>query len=136
MAFLETKYGNYLYVIFRIGIGGLFFMFGIMKLFGLWEMPGGAAAFGTLMWYAGTFEFLIGLALISGVLTRLASFFGVIEMIVAFIMGHVIPNGWNWNPAINQGTPALLFMFAFLATLAYGAKKASLEQAILKKEIF
>ena len=123
MGFFETKYGDYLYVIFRIGIGALFFMYGVMKLFGLWGMPGGPAVFGTLIWFAGAAEFLIGLALISGVLTRLASFFGVIEMLGAYFIGHVSVGGWN--PAINQGAPALMFMFTFLITLAYGGKKVS-----------
>lgn len=134
MSYLETKHKDNLYVIFRIAVGALFFMFGAQKLFGLWGMPGGAAAFGTLIWYAGAGEFLIGLSLISGVLTRLASLFGIIEMLVAYYIGHVSTGGWN--PAVNQGAPALLFMLAFLLTLAYGAKKASLEQKIWKKEIF
>jgi putative oxidoreductase len=134
MGFFKTKYENHLYVIFRIGIGALFFMFGVMKLFGLWGMPGGAATFGTLVWYAGVGEFLIGLALMVGVLTRLASFFGIIEMLVAYFIGHVATSGWN--PAINQGAPALLFMLAFLATAAHGAGKASLEQAVFGKEFF
>src|SRR3989338_6451626 len=134
MPYLETKYEDYLYVIFRLGTGALFFALGIMKLFGLWGMPGGAAAFGTLIWYAGAAEFLIGLSLIFGVLTRLASLFGVIEMLVAYLMGHVAVGGWN--PAINMGAPALLFMLAFLATLAYGAGKAGLEQAVFGKELF
>lgn len=134
MPYLETKYSDYLYVIFRIGIGALFFMLGVMKLFGLWGMPGGAAAFGTLIWYAGAAEFLIGLSLVTGVLVRLASAFGIIEMIVAYYIGHISVGGWN--PAVNMGMPALLFMLAFTVTLVYGAKKASLEQAALKKEIF
>lgn len=134
MGFFETKYKDNLYVIFRIGIGALFFMYGAQKLFGLWGMPGGPAAFGTLVWYAGLGEFLIGLALISGVLTRLASLFGVIEMLVAYFIGHVSVGGLN--PAVNQGAPALLFMFAFLVTLAYGARKVSLEQVVFRKELF
>lgn len=134
MSYLKTKYGDYLYTVFRIGIGALFFMYGVQKLFGLWAMPGGPAAFGTLVWYAGAGEFLIGLALIVGVLTRLASFFGVIEMLVAYIIGHALPNGWN--PAINMGAPALLFALAFLVTGAYGAGKASLERKVLGKELF
>ncbi len=131
---LIKKYEDHLYTAFRIGIGALFFMFGVQKLFGLWGMPGGSAAFGTLVWFAGAGEFLIGLSLITGVLTRLASFFGVIEMLVAYTMGHALTGGWN--PAVNQGAPALLFAFAFLATLAYGAKKASLEKAFFRKELF
>ncbi|MBI4167969.1 MAG: DoxX family protein, partial [Candidatus Aenigmarchaeota archaeon] len=127
MGYLETKYGDSLYVVFRICIGALFLMLGVMKLFGLWGMPGGAAAFGTLIWFAGLFEIMIGLSLAAGVLTRLASLFGVIEMIVAYYIGHVKTGGWN--PAANMGMPALVFMLSFLITLAYGAKKASLEQA-------
>lgn len=134
MSYLETKYGDHLYTTFRIGIGALFFMYGVQKLFGLWGMPGGPAPFGTLVWYAGAGEFLIGLALIFGVLTRLASLFGVIEMLVAYFMGHVAVGGLN--PAVNQGAPALLFMLAFIATLAYGARKASLEKAVFRKELF
>ncbi|MDO8660543.1 MAG: DoxX family protein [Candidatus Woesearchaeota archaeon] len=134
MSFFETKYNEHLYVIFRIGIGALFLMFGLQKLFGIWEMPGGPASFGTLVWYAGAGELLIGLALVIGVLARLAAAFGVIEMAVAYYVGHASVGGWN--PAMNQGTPALLFLFAFIAILAYGAKKASLEKAVLGKEVF
>lgn len=97
-------------------------------------MPGGPAQFGTLVWYAGAGELLIGLGLILGVLTRLASLCGVIEMIVAYVIGHVSVGGWN--PAVNKGAPALLFMLAFLVTLAYGAKKGSLERGVLGRELF
>ncbi len=134
MAYFDTKYGDYLYVVFRIGIGALFFSLGIMKLFGLWGMPGGPAAFGTLIWYAGIFEVMIGLSMITGVLVRLASFFGIIMMIVAYYIGHVSVGGWN--PIVNMGMPALLFMLAYAVTLAFGAKKASLEKIIFGKEIF
>ena len=134
MGFFKTKYGDHLYAVFRIGIGALFLMLGVMKLFGLWGMPGGAAAFNTLVWYAGMAELLIGLSLITGVLVRLASAFGIIEMIVAYYLGHVSTGGWN--PAVNMGMPALVFMLAFIATLAYGAKKASLEQLVFGKELF
>ncbi len=134
MGFFETRYKDHLYLVFRIGIGVLFLMYGVQKMFGLWGMPGGAAAFGTLVWFAGAGELLIGVALVLGVLTRLASLFGVIEMLVAYLMGHVSVGGWN--PAVNMGAPALLFMLAFLATLAYGAGKAGLEQAVFGKELF
>ena len=131
---LETKYKDDLYTLFRVGIGLLFFMFGVQKIFGLWGMPGGAAPFGTLVWAAGAGELLIGLAVTLGVFTRLASLFGVIEMAVAYVMGHALVVGWN--PMVNMGTPALLFLLAFLVTLAYGAGKASLERKLLGKEMF
>ena len=131
---LETKYKEHLYVVFRVGIGALFLMFGVQKLFGLWGMPGGAAAFGTMIWVAGAAELLIGVALAVGVFTRLASLFGVIQMAVAYVLGHAMVAGWN--PAVNMGSPALLFLLAFLVTFAYGAGKASLEKKLLGKEMF
>ncbi|MBS3102509.1 hypothetical protein A3I37_01455 [Candidatus Uhrbacteria bacterium RIFCSPLOWO2_02_FULL_46_19] len=134
MGYFETKYGDNLYVIFRAGIGVLFLMLGFMKLLGLWGMPGGPAAVGTLMWYAGIFELMIGSSMVTGVLVRLASAFGIIMMIVAYYLGHVKVGGWN--PAVNFGMPALVFMLAFLVTLAYGAGKASLEKAAFGKELF
>jgi putative oxidoreductase len=135
MEYFEIKYKEELYTIFRIGIGVLYLLFGVQKLFGLWGMPGGAAVFGTLMWYAGAGELLIGLGLVTGVLTRLASAFGVIQMIVAYYLGHVMSSG-SWNPAANQGAPALVFMLAFLMTFAYGAGKCSLEKKVFRKELF
>ena len=131
---LETKYKDDLYTVFRAGVGLLFLMYGVQKLFGLWGMPGGAAAFGTLVWVAGASELLIGLALTLGVFTRLASLFGVLEMAAAYVMGHALVVGWN--PMVNLGTPALLFLLAFLVTFAYGAGKASLERKLLGKEMF
>ncbi len=135
MALLETRYRESLYVIFRIGAGILFFMLALQKLLGIWGMPGGAASFGTLVWFAGAGEFLIGLSLITGVLVRLASAFGVIEMLVAYYLGHVAPGG-AWNPVMNMGMPALLYTLIFLVTFAYGARKASLEKAVFGKELF
>lgn len=131
--YLNKKTDN-IYVFFRIAIGALFFMLGAQKIFGLWGMPGGPAAFLTLIWFAGVFELMIGSALVSGVLTRLASFFGVIMMTVAYYLGHVSVGGWN--PAKNMGIAALVFGLAFLVTFTLGAKKASLEKKFLGKELF
>ena len=133
MEFIKENQDN-LYVIFRIGVGALFFMLGLQKIFGLWGMPGGPAVFLTLVWFAGIFELSIGLSLITGVLTRLASFFGIIMMIIAYYLGHVMTGGWN--PTVNLGMPALVFGLAFVATLAYGARKASLEKRFFGKENF
>ena len=134
MSLLKTKYEEHIYLVFRVCIGALFLMFGVQKVFGLWGMPGGAAPFGTLVWVAGMGELLIGLALVLGVLTRLASAFGVIEMAVAYVLGHALVGGWN--PAVNMGAPALLFLLAFLITFSHGAGKASLEQTVFGKELF
>lgn len=131
--YLEHHKDN-IYVLFRIAIGALFFMLGVQKIFGLWNMPGGPAVFLTLVWFAGVFELMIGAALVLGVLTRFASFFGVIMMIVAYYIGHVPLGGWN--PAVNMGMPAILFGLAFVVTFAFGAQKASVEKKVFGKESF
>lgn len=123
------------YVFSRLGIGALFFTLGLQKIFGLWGMPNGPAVYGTLIWFAGIFEMMIGSAVFFGVLTRLAAFFGVIMMLVAYYLGHVTTSG-SWNPAVNMGVAALVFGLAFLVIFAYGAKKLSLEEKIFGKEIF
>lgn len=129
-----NKYADNFYVVFRIGIGLLFFLIGLQKITGIWAMQGVPTDWGTLIWFAGIFELMIGSALFFGVLTRLASFFGVIMMIVAYYLGHVVAGGWN--PFINMGLPAIIFGLAFLVTFGYGAKKVSLEMKIWGKEIF
>jgi putative oxidoreductase len=134
MGYLEMKGKDVVYVVFRIAVGVLFLAYGVMKLFGLWGMPGGAAPFGTLIWYAGMAELLIGLGLAFGVFVRLASAFGIIEMIVAYVIG-LVPMG-GWNPMRNYGQAAILFLLCFLITMAYGAWKLSLEKKLFKKEFF
>lgn len=131
---LEGRCSDNIYLVFRLGIGALFFMLGVQKLLGLWGMPGGAAVAWSMVWFAGVFEFMIGLSLVTGVLVRLASFFGVLMMLIAYYLGHVMTGGWN--PAKNMGIAALVFALAFLMTFVYGAKKASIEKAMLGKEIF
>ena len=58
----------------------------------------------------------------------------MIEMLVAYVMGHAMVAGWN--PMVNMGVPALLFLLAFLVSFTHGAGKASLEKAVLGKEHF
>lgn len=134
MGLLETKYGGSLYVVVRVVAGALFFSLGCMKLFGLWGMPGGPAIVGTLVWFAGLFEVMIGLSLVTGVLVRLASAFGVIMMAVAYYVGHVVVGGWN--PIVNMGIAAILYALLFVLTFVHGAKGWSLEHVLFGKEYF
>lgn len=120
-----------LYSVFRIGIGALFFAYGLKNLFGFWS-PDPVVLY-SLGWFAGAGQFLIGLGLVTGVLVRPAAFFGIIEMLVAF-WTHTATG--DWNPITNKGAAALTFVFAFVAILAFGAKKWSLERNVFKKERF
>ena len=127
------KYFNtdYPYFVFRVFVGLLFAQHGFQKLFGMFG--GKAAELFSLMGLAGTVEFIGGLAIAFGLFTRLAAFISAVEMLVAYFMAHA---GTSLIPIINKGELALLYFASFLVLMVYGAKKWSLESAILKKEVF
>ena len=126
------KYKDYLYLVFRVLVGGLFFIHGAQKLFG-WFGGNKVAALTSLMGVAGAVEFFGGLLVVLGLFTRLAALVSAVQMLVAYFMAHS-PNGWN--PLVNKGEPAVLLFAAFLVLLVYGNQKWSVEKAVLGKENF
>lgn len=120
-----TKYGDYLYLLFRVLVGLLFFMHGWVKFAN--GMPQG------LFLAAGIIEVAAGAGIFFGLFARALATVSAVEMLVAFITVHA-PQGLN--PLANDGEVAVLFFAAFLVLIVYGNKKWSLEQALLKKEIF
>ncbi|MFQ5620430.1 MAG: DoxX family protein [Candidatus Nanoarchaeia archaeon] len=116
-----------LYVLFRVLVGLLFFQHGLQKVFGL--LGGTAQTAWTLMWGVGVFELLVGLFIALGLWTRLSSLVGMIIMAAAYYQAH-----WGFPPIVTKGELAALYFAAFLGLFVYGNGKASLEQAIWKKE--
>ena len=130
------KYVNkdYFYFVFRVLVGLLFLQHGLQKLFGMFGGLGGnSAELFSLMGLAGTIELLGGLAIALGLFARLGAFIAAIEMLIAYFMIHV-PQGLI--PFVNKGELALLYVAAFLVIMAFGARKWSLEKALMKKEVF
>jgi|SRR3989338_5520785 len=131
------KFGEHKYLVFRIIVGVLFLMHGLMK-FGFF---GGKAigAFNLFM-LAGIFEVIIGPLIILGLFTRIASVIGAIEMFVAFfymhanILGKFGATPINLNPFTNGGEIALIFFAIFLVTGALGGKKFSADASLGKNE--
>lgn len=133
---LVKNYGYHMYFVFRVLIGLLFLQRGLQKLFGAFGGLGGdgtGVALFSLMGLAGIIEFLAGIAITLGFFTRLAASIAAIELIVAYFRAH-LPAGFI--PLLNGGEPAVLFIASFIALTVYGARKWSLEKALLKKEIF
>jgi len=132
------KYVNkdYAYFIFRVFLGLLFLQHGLQKLFGAF---GGVAGDGqavqlfSLFGLAGIIEFLAGISIALGLFARFGAFFAALQMAVAYFMAHA-PKGLI--PMLNMGELALLYFAAFLAIMAFGARRWSLEKAIFKKEFF
>ena len=125
------KYQGGVYFVFRVIVGLLFMQHGMQKLFGMFGFQ--AAPLVSLFGLAGVIEFFGGLAIVLGFFTRLTALIAAVEMIVAYTIVH-LPNGLV--PILNQGELALLYFASFLILIVYGARKLSLERAILKKEVF
>lgn len=124
--FFESK-GDLIWLIARIVFGGMFALHGLAK-FGI---PTGTPATDMLFIVGGIIEIAAGLAVLAGVLTRLAGLAGVLQMAVALAMFH-LPRGFD---PLNNGEPAFLFLAFFLVVLAYGSGKYGLEKMALKKEM-
>ena len=126
------KKEDILYFLFRVIIGFVFFIHGAQKMFG-WFGAKGTVPLVSLMGLAGVIEVVGGLAIALGFFSRLAALGGILDMLGALFTVH-FPMGWN--PLINKGEPALLYLAAFLVIITYGSKKWSLEKSFLHKETF
>jgi putative oxidoreductase len=123
---------DYFYGVFRILIGLLFMQHGAQKTFGMLSDRPSVELF-SLFGAAGVIEFFGGLLIVIGVFTRLIALVAAVEMVIAYFMAHV-PQGFF--PILNGGELAALFFASFIVIMVMGARKWSLEKAILKKEIF
>jgi putative oxidoreductase len=123
---------EYLYTIFRVMVGWLFFMHGAGKVLG-WFTAKAAQSAGSLMWFVGLAEITAGLLILLGLFTRVGAILGIIVMIGAWFRAHV-PNGWN--PLANGGELALMFLITFIFLLIYGSGRYGLEKWFKDKELF
>ncbi|MBI3231890.1 MAG: DoxX family protein [Candidatus Doudnabacteria bacterium] len=116
-------------LLLRVVAGLIFIENGGLKLFGWFGgIPGGHLP--TLLLVAGILEFVGGIAILLGLLTRPIAFVLSSEMAVAYFLGHG-SHGHFFVPLLNQGQPAVLLCFIFLFFAAYGAGEWSVE-AMLK----
>ncbi len=122
------RWGPSLYAIFRILIGLLLLEHGLQKLFGIF---GGSSVVPVTSWLgvAGMAEMLIGIALVFGMLTRLAAAGGVLYLLIVYFSVHFSPGTLaGWVPIMNQGELALVYIAAFLALIARGGGIWSIER--------
>ena len=135
---IVKSWGDFVYLLFRLIVGLLIFWHGAQK-FGIWgdlTVPGFAGFMSIPVWLAyivAAVELIGGLAIASGIFTRLAAVFAAMVMIVALAMVH-FPKGIN--PLANGGEAAHLNLAAFLVLIVWGAGKLSLEYLLSKKEVF
>jgi putative oxidoreductase len=107
------------HVVLRVGAGLLFLQHGLSKLFGL--LGGTAVPLVSMYGIAGVVELVGAVLLVVGFQTRPVAAVLLLEMCMAYVIGHQIPQG-GW-PIQNDGEEALLYalVFAFLAGNGAGA---------------
>ena len=116
------------YFAFRVLIGLLFVQHGAQKLFGAFGAT--PVEYISLFGLAGFIEFFGGLLIAFGLFTRIAAFFGIADMIGAWVVAH-LPQGYI--PILNGGELSALYFAAFLVLLAWGTKKWGLDEIFFKK---
>ena len=129
---IVDKVGGYLFFVFRVLVGFLFFQHGAQKLLGWF----GGIPMNAMMYAAGFIELAGGILIIFGLFTRLTATVTALEMLAAYFIAHA-PSGWNpFQFGGNGGELALLYFASFLVMIIYGAGRFSVEQALWKKELF
>jgi len=124
-----------LYSVFRVFVGLLFMTHGAQK-FGLIG-TGSVSAFAGFfslplpLAYAAAITELIGGAMIAlGLFSGIAAALGSVVAITALAMAHFPKSPWPWA---NGGELAMMFLFSFMAIIANGSGKYSLDRLIKRK---
>ena len=122
------------YFLLRVVAGFLFWQAGGLILFGWFGgMPGGqSVSLRSQIGIGGVLEFVGGILIMVGLLTRPVAFILSGEMAVAYWQFHA-PNG-AW-PIQNQGISAILFCFLFLYVAAKGGGDWSLDALLKRKRL-
>ena len=118
--------------IMRIVIGFMFTCHGGQKLFGWFGGLGSthaAAAFGTLIWFAGVCEFFGGILITLGLFTSCVAFVVCGEMAFAYFIQHAPQGLW---PTRNGGELAVLYCFIYLHFVTAGGGAWSLDRWLRK----
>jgi putative oxidoreductase len=114
------------HALLRIVTGLMFWQHGAQKLFG-WLGGQQVTDLASMAGVAGVLEFVGGILIIVGLLTRPVAFLLSGEMAVAYFTAHFPRGLW---PIENRGEPAVLFCFLFLFFAAHGAGRYSVDAVL------
>jgi putative oxidoreductase len=118
----------YILSVLRIVVALLFLESGLQKYFGF---PSAGPQMTPLLYVQGAIEIVGGILLLIGAYTRVVAFILSGDMAAAYFMAH-FPR--SFFPAINGGTAAVLFCFAFLYLVFAGGGAWSVDRAALKQD--
>lgn len=128
MTATAERLAPYVLSILRIVAAVLFLEHGTSRLFAF-PSPLATPPLFTLYWFAGGIEFVGGLLVALGLLTRPAAFIMSGEMAFAYFISHA-PNGFF--PILNRGDGAILYCFIFLYLAFAGGGPWSLDALLLR----
>jgi putative oxidoreductase len=122
MIFL-AKWEPYAYAALRIVAGLMYSCHGAQKLFGV--LGGQSQLHNPMMLVAGIIEFVGGLLIALGLLTRVAAFIASGEMAAAYFMVHA---RGGLFPIVNKGELAVVYCFLFLYIATRGAGRYAIDR--------
>lgn len=123
---LPCTWAPYLLGLLRVVAALLFLQHGTAKLFGVPHVPMfDGLRLVSLTGAAGVIEFVGGLFLLVGFLTRPVAFVLAGEMAFAYFLGHA---GKALLPIHNQGELAVLYCFVFLFIASAGPGRFALDR--------
>lgn len=114
----------------RFVAGLIFLEHGSAKLFGFPAVAAFAGHLPPLIHAAGLIEFIGGVLVCVGVLTRPAAFIMSGEMAIAYFMVHAPKSAF---PIVNDGDAAILYCFVFLFIAAAGGGSIGLGRALFAR---
>jgi putative oxidoreductase len=117
------------HTLLRVVTGLMFWQHGAQKLLG-WLGGQQVPDFASLAGLAGVLEFVGGILIVIGLLTRPVAFILAGEMAVAYFMVHAPQALW---PVANRGELAVLFCFLFLYFATHGAGRYSVDATISRR---
>ena len=120
-----NAYQPYALAALRIVTALLFIEHGTMKLFAFPIPQGAGGPLSPLFLFAALLEFIGGIAILVGFLTRPVAFILAGQMAVAYFMAHY-PSGFF--PAVNGGAEAILYCFVFLFLVFAGASAFAIDK--------
>lgn len=123
---LIGRYSTYIYSIFRIVFGLLFFLHGTQKLLGWPPAKAGGEVAGLLL-AAGVIELVCGFLIMVGFFSSFAAFIASGMTAVAYFMVHQ-PGGAL--PIMNGGELAVLYCFGFLYIASRGSGAWSVDSVV------
>ena len=112
--------------------GALLAGHGAQKLFGAFADKSISFADKPELWAGGVIEFVCGIAIATGMLTRWAALLASGTMAVAFFQFHLGANlsPSHWLPIVNKGELAVMYCFVFLFVATRGPGLASIDRAL------